>query len=226
MVELAVWEVVLRLAVAGLLGGLIGFEREVSGQPAGIRTHLLVSIGAALFTIAGAYGLVDFDSDENLRYDPTRIAAQVVTGIGFLGAGAIIQSGITIRGLTTAAGLWVVAGVGMVTAFGYWVAAISATFLAVGALYGLKIIDRRFIRLLVGKHVYLAITTTDEFDIAGLEGAVEEHGGRLLSFKVRAEEEENRHLSADVKLGETTRPMDLARAVSRLPGVIDVDSSD
>lgn len=225
MVDLPVWELLLRLAAAGLLGGLIGFEREVSGQPAGVRTHLLVSLGAALFTAAGAYGLLDFESATNLRYDPTRIAAQVVTGIGFLGAGAIIQSGITIRGLTTAAGLWVAAGVGMVTAFGYWAAALGATGLAVGALYGLKALDRRIVRLIVGKHVYLALTTTEEFDIATLERTVEENGGRLLSFKVRAETDAERHLAATIRLGEHTRPVDLARAVSGLPGVVDVDSS-
>ena len=225
MVDLPVWELLLRLAAAGLLGGLIGFEREVSGQPAGVRTHLLVSLGAALFTAAGAYGLLDFESATNLRYDPTRIAAQVVTGIGFLGAGAIIQSGITIRGLTTAAGLWVAAGVGMVTAFGYWAAALGATGLAVGALYGLKALDRRIVRLIVGKHVYLALTTTEEFDIASLERTVEENGGRLLSFKVRAETDAERHLAATIRLGEHTRPVDLARAVSEMPGVVDVDSS-
>jgi putative Mg2+ transporter-C (MgtC) family protein len=225
MVDLPVWELLLRLAAAGLLGGMIGFEREVSGQPAGVRTHLLVSLGAALFTAAGAYGLLDFESATNLRYDPTRIAAQVVTGIGFLGAGAIIQSGITIRGLTTAAGLWVAAGVGMVTAFGYWAAALGATAIAVGALYGLKALDRRIIRSIVGKQVYLAITTGELFDIAALERIVEDHGGRLLSFKVRAETDAHRHLSATVRLGEHTQPVELARAVSELPGVIDVDSS-
>jgi putative Mg2+ transporter-C (MgtC) family protein len=225
MVDLPVWELLLRLAAAALLGGLIGFEREVSGQPAGVRTHLLVSLGAALFTAAGAYGLMDFESATNLRYDPTRIAAQVVTGIGFLGAGAIIQSGITIRGLTTAAGLWVAAGVGMVTAFGYWAAALGATVIAVGALYGLKALDRRIVRMIVGRHVYLALTTTEEFDIATLEHLVEEHGGRLLSFKVRAETDAQRHLSATVRLGENTKPVDLARAASELPGIIDVDSS-
>ena len=225
MVELPIWELFVRLAVAGLLGGLIGFEREVSGQPAGVRTHLLVSLGAALFTMAGAYGLMDFADAENVRYDPTRIAAQVVTGIGFLGAGAIIQSGITIRGLTTAAGLWVAAGVGMTAAFGYWLASIGATFLAVAALYGLKILDRRLVRVLVGKHVYLALTTTSEFDIAGLQRVVEEHDARLVSFKLRAEAGDQRHMSANVRLGESTEPVELARAVSGIKGVVDVDSS-
>jgi len=104
-------ESLLRLALAALLGGLIGFEREMREREAGLRTHLLVSLGSALFTIVGAYGFHAFlDSGANVvRADPTRIAAQIVTGIGFLGAGAIIRQGLSVRGLTTAATLWVVA---------------------------------------------------------------------------------------------------------------------
>src|SRR5688572_13417309 len=96
-------EVVLRIAIAAVLGGLVGLEREVSEQPAGFRTHILVSLGAALFTLVGAYTFGGEGSD------PTRVAAQVVTGIGFIGAGVIFQQGASIRGLTTAASLWVTA---------------------------------------------------------------------------------------------------------------------
>ncbi|MDQ4025769.1 MAG: MgtC/SapB family protein, partial [Actinomycetota bacterium] len=109
------YELVLRIVLAAALGGFIGFERELSDQPAGFRTHMLVSVGAALFTVAGAYGVEDLFAEQTgrVRYDPTRIAAQIVTGIGFLGAGAIIQQGFSVRGLTTAASLWVTAAVGL-----------------------------------------------------------------------------------------------------------------
>src|SRR5687768_6586470 len=107
MPTLSVIELIVRVLLATGLGAVIGLEREISDQPAGLRTHILVSLGAALFTIAGAYGLIDFDTGEVARIDPTRVAAQVVTGIGFLGAGAIIQRGLNVRGLTTAASLWV-----------------------------------------------------------------------------------------------------------------------
>ena len=223
MVELSMWELFLRLAVAAVLGGLIGFEREVSGQAAGMRTHLLVSLGAALFTIAGAYALHDFD--DSVNFDPTRIAAQVVTGIGFLGAGAIIQSGLTIRGLTTAAGMWVAAGVGMTAAFGYWAACLGATFLAVVALYGLKILDRRILRTRLGKHVYLTLTTTEAFELHNLEQVIEEHHARLTSFRLRGEDQEGSHLAVNVHIGDRTKPVELARAITDLPGVLDVDSS-
>ncbi len=145
MPSLGSTEVLLRLVVAALLGGLIGLEREFSDQPAGLRTHLLVALGAALFTLTGAYGVSAFAGDENfVRIDPTRVAAQVVTGIGFLGAGAIIQQGFSVRGLTTAAALWVTAAVGLAAAFGYWLGALATTAVAIVALYGLKRVERAF----------------------------------------------------------------------------------
>src|SRR4051794_24743248 len=117
------WHVVLRLGVAALLGGAIGVERELRDREAGIRTHLLVSLGSALFTIVSAYGFHEFlaSGASVVRADPTRIAAQIVTGIGFLGAGAIIREGLSGRGLTTAATLWGVAAIGIASAAGgYW----------------------------------------------------------------------------------------------------------
>jgi putative Mg2+ transporter-C (MgtC) family protein len=109
------WHVTLRLGLAAVLGGAIGVERELRDREAGIRTHLLVSLGSALFTLVSAYGFHEFltSGDAVVRTDPTRIAAQIVTGIGFLGAGAIIREGLSVRGLTTAATLWVVAAIGM-----------------------------------------------------------------------------------------------------------------
>ena len=131
--------VVLRLAVAAVLGGAIGVERELRDREAGIRTHLLVSLGSALFTIVSAYGFHEFltSGASVVRADPTRIAAQIVTGIGFLGAGAIIREGLSVRGLTTAATLWVVAAIGMACGAGwYWAALVTAllTILALGPL--------------------------------------------------------------------------------------------
>lgn len=146
MPELQSGDVALRLVVAALLGGLIGLEREFSDQPAGLRTHLLVALGAALFTLTGAYGVSAFTQggDAVVTFDPTRVAAQIVTGIGFLGAGAIIQQGASVRGLTTAAALWVTAAVGLAAAFGYWFGAVTTAGVAIVALYGLKRVERAF----------------------------------------------------------------------------------
>jgi putative Mg2+ transporter-C (MgtC) family protein len=129
-------EVIIRLLLAGLLGALVGFEREYSEQPAGLRTHLLVSLGAALFTVAGAYSVFG----ENV--DPTRVAAQVATGIGFIGAGVIFKHGLNVRGLTTAAAIWVTAAIGTSVGLGHWIPGVTATVITVVALYGLKRFER------------------------------------------------------------------------------------
>jgi putative Mg2+ transporter-C (MgtC) family protein len=130
-----------RLSLAAVLGGAIGFERELRDREAGLRTHLLVCVGAALFTIVSAYGFEGFltSGDQVIRADPTRIAAQVVTGIGFLGAGAIIRQGLSVRGLTTAATLWVAAAIGIAAGAGYFSGAIVGTAITIVALWPLRI---------------------------------------------------------------------------------------
>src|SRR3712207_4335551 len=129
MPELSWVDVLARLALAGALGGLIGAEREIRDREAGFRTHLLVALGAALFTLVSAYAWTDwaFSTEAGLVFDPTRVAAQVVSGIGFLGAGAIIRQGFSVRGLTTAATLWAVAAIGMAAGTGYYWAAVATT---------------------------------------------------------------------------------------------------
>jgi putative Mg2+ transporter-C (MgtC) family protein len=116
-----------RLLVGALLGLAIGFEREIHGHPAGLRTHMLVALGSALFTVLSIYGFGAEGGSAIAPVDPTRIAAQIVSGIGFLGAGAILKDGIVIRGLTTAASLWATSAVGMAAGAGeYVIAAVSA----------------------------------------------------------------------------------------------------
>jgi putative Mg2+ transporter-C (MgtC) family protein len=134
--ELGILDLAARLAVAALLTGVIGLERELRERAAGLRTHMLVGVGSALFTIVSAYAWSDFvfSRQGGTVLDPTRVAAQIVTGIGFLGAGAIIRQGISVRGLTTAAGLWVVAAIGMAAGAGYYSAALIATGLVLVGL--------------------------------------------------------------------------------------------
>jgi putative Mg2+ transporter-C (MgtC) family protein len=130
-----------RLSLAAVLGGAIGFERELRDREAGLRTHLLVCLGSALFTIVSAYGFRDFltSGDQVIRADPTRIAAQIVTGIGFLGAGAIIRQGLSVRGLTTAATLWVSAAIGIAAGAGYYSGAVLGTVVTLIALWPLRV---------------------------------------------------------------------------------------
>ena len=142
---LAWWDVLARLGVAAGLGMAIGIERELRDREAGLRTHLLVCLGSALFTIVSAYGFHDLIANGGpvIRADPTRIAAQIVTGIGFLGAGAIIRDGLSVRGLTTAATLWVVAAVGMACGAGYYWPAVAATVLTIITLGPLRVVAHR-----------------------------------------------------------------------------------
>lgn len=222
--ELQSIDLALRLVVAALLGGLVGFEREFSDQPAGLRTHLLVSLGAALFTIVGAYGLGSFfDAEGDVRLDPTRIAAQVVSGIGFLGAGAILREGLNIRGLTTAAALWVAAAIGVASGFGYWEAAVVTSAVTVGALYGLKRIERTvFPRMRRDMHRF-TITMEPDLDLARLASEVESHGGRVHTLKVITREDERRYLVGYMRLSTGASLEEMAAAVAAVPGVSDAE---
>lgn len=129
-------ELTARLVVALVLGAVIGWERELQRMPAGFRTHALVALGAAIFTVVGAYAFAGSNSD------PTRVAAQIVSGIGFLGGGAILHYGGTVRGLTTAASLWAVAGVGMAAGAGLLVMATISTALIIIALEVFQRLER------------------------------------------------------------------------------------
>jgi putative Mg2+ transporter-C (MgtC) family protein len=132
-------DVTVRLLAAAALGAGLGLEREVHGHPAGMRTHLLVSLGSAMFTVLSVYAFAGTGSPA----DPSRIAAQVVTGIGFLGAGAIVKYGPNIRGLTTAGSLWVVAAIGLSCGAAAYSLAVAGTLIAVAALWPLHIVVQR-----------------------------------------------------------------------------------
>lgn len=132
-------DLVARLVVAAILGALIGLEREVHEHPAGMRTHLLVALGSAGFTV------LSIEAFAAPGADPARIAAQIVTGVGFLGAGAILKEGATIRGLTTAASLWAVAAVGMAAGSGAWLVASVTTILVLVSLWPLRLATERFV---------------------------------------------------------------------------------
>lgn len=131
----------LRLVVAGILGVFIGLEREYRAKEAGYRTHFLVAVGSALLMIVSQHGFDSMLGKEGVGLDPSRIAAQIVTGIGFIGAGTIILNRQIVRGLTTAAGIWATAGIGMCAGAGMYALAISATVLT---LVGLELLSRLF----------------------------------------------------------------------------------
>ena len=206
--------VLLRLSVAAALGGAIGLERELRERGAGLRTHLVVCLGSALFTLVSAYAFV------GPHVDPTRIAAQIVSGIGFLGAGAIIRQGLSVRGLTTAATLWLVAAIGMASGAGYYDAAIIATAGALLTLGPLRIVAYRATRRFRSETERLLVEVAAGGSPAPVIEAVERYG-RVVSLDV-SQEGDRRGIAIDIALhGEQSSPRVVA-AVAEIDGVLEV----
>ena len=178
-------EILARLGLAAGLGAAIGFEREVRNRSAGIRTHTLVGLGAALFTIAGAYGFRDIEHGPNV--DPARIAAQVVSGIGFIGAGAIIQARGGVRGVTTAATLWVTAALGVAAAAGVYVEAMAGGALALLTLVGLRLLTPYVARF--GLTTLIVQYTRGRGTLGPLLREIEDAGGTIGAVHLEDDDE-------------------------------------
>lgn len=216
-------ELLLRLLLSVLLGGLVGFERERKNRAAGLRTHVLVCMGSCLLMMLSMYGFTAFVGAPNVQLDPARLAAQVIAGIGFLGAGTILFTGRTITGLTTAASLWVVMAVGLAVGAGFYLAATCATVVAFLVLWGLNLLEKRLFHT---KQEHELTVTMDAVEGAGdrLRKALEEAGVRLVGVSVedRGEEErDNGQLSVRlrVRLGDTDQVLPLTERLRRVEGV-------
>ncbi len=144
--EISYFDLTLRLMLSLLLGGVIGLEREWNNHAAGFRTHILVSLGSTAIMLLSIYGFSAFVHEENVRIDPARLAAQVISGIGFLGAGAILRNGLTVSGLTTAASIWVVAAIGLSIGAGFYYGSILCTILVFLSLLVLNKWEKRWKR--------------------------------------------------------------------------------
>jgi uncharacterized membrane protein YhiD involved in acid resistance len=217
-------DIAARLVLSAILGAIIGLERELRAHPAGIRTHLLVSLGSALFTVVSIFGFLDVAGlGANAQADPTRVAAQVVSGIGFLGAGAIIKYGTSIRGLTTAGSLWATAAIGM--AAGAGMAGIAIVGWAV-VLFSLWPLDRIVERIQSGSDETIRVRlrlrglrslgqVTDEFAKMGVE--VTEVRGEWLA--------DDRYLvELDLRPSGRTRTEGLIRRVGAIRDVESVEA--
>ena len=222
MPELQWGEVLLRIILAGVLGGAIGAEREIREREAGLRTHMLVAVGAALFTIVSAYAWTDFQfsTREGVTFDPTRIAAQVVTGIGFLGAGAIIRQGLSIRGLTTAASLWVVAAIGMASGAGYYSAAVITTVLVLVSLWPLRILAYRIFERIRPGELRLEVELRANEGPSVLLDALEGQNVAVHAFELE-DARDRRRVVLDVRLAES-RPESVTAELMRLEQVLGV----
>ena len=165
---------IMRLAIAGLLGTLIGLEREYRAKEAGMRTHFLVALGRCLIMIVSQYG---FGAS---AYDGSRVAAQIVSGIGFIGAGTIMMQNQFVRGLTTAAGLWVAAGIGMAIGGGLYIMGIVSTLLV---LLGLELFGRLFGRF-QARVLNLVFTADCNTDLVGISNDISQHNCRVVKCTV------------------------------------------
>ncbi len=176
--------VVLRLVLAALLGGVIGFERERVESAAGLRTHALVALGSALVMIVSSFGFVAAVHAPNVVVDPSRVAAQVVSGIGFLGAGVIVFRREIIRGLTTAASVWAVAGIGLAVGGGMYLAAVVTTLLGFAILAIMKPVERR---LVTARHRQPSTLIIDRqrLSLSALRSRLEEAGVSVESLASR-----------------------------------------
>jgi putative Mg2+ transporter-C (MgtC) family protein len=210
------FELLGRLLLAAVLGGAIGAERELNDQAAGLRTHMLLTIGACLFTLISAYGF-----SGGIGTDPSRLAAQIVTGIGFLGGGAIVRHGLTVKGLTTAASIWATASVGVAVGAGSYVLGIGGAVLVVGTLFGLRRVSNLLQRWGVSREEFVLATVPgfdvqrvvellrhERVDLRGLEHQQDDDGDRIVLL---------------VKLRPRYRPEQLLDALKRLEGVLQVE---
>ena len=175
-------DLVLRIFVGGLLGGLIGLERELREKEAGFRTHFLVAVGSALLTVISAYGydyILPLFSSEILSFDPSRIAAQIVSGIGFIGAGLIFIHKNAVRGLTTAAGIWTTSAIGVAAGVGHYDFAIATTFLVLLALEGMLFVNK----LTDKKHYRVSLSALERDRIRDVVDIIRQDNVNPTSFR-------------------------------------------
>lgn len=175
-----IWDFILRLLVAGILGAIIGLDREYRAKEAGYRTHFLVSLGSALIMIVSQYGFQDIIQEQSVGLDPSRVAAQVVSGIGFIGAGTIILQKQIVRGLTTAAGIWATAGIGLAVGAGMYIISIAATILT---LIGLELLSLLF-KSVGMKSSHIVFSTTDQNLLKSIIKKIESKEYLIASYEM------------------------------------------
>ena len=213
-------ELLLRILLGTLLGAVIGFERDLHGRPAGLRTHTIVALASATFMVVSTRFLYfqHYTPADLVAVDPSRIASAVVSGIGFLGAGAILRTGITIRGLTTAAGLWLVAAIGMAAGGGMYVEAVFATVVGLGALTLLRRFEdrgepiaRQKITIIVDESVSPISAITQALSRKGTVLSQEVYEGPLEDGRVR--------ITFEVRTPAPVHGQDLAHVLAGLAGI-------
>ncbi len=211
-------EVILRLMVAVVLGGLIGYERENTNRPAGFRTHILVCVGAALVVVTSQYLIQVYPS---ITVDPTRLGAQVISGIGFLGAGTIIRDGFNVRGLTTAASLWAVSCVGIAVGSGFYVGAAVATLFIFLTLIILKKAEKHFSKRNLYRTFIVEYQNVNGL-IGHVNGIFESQRIEIKNIRLNKGEENEQIMTLLVKLPGSAIDLQILSDIQSLEGVKNV----
>ena len=212
------YELIWRLVLSALLGGLLGLEREAHGRAAGLRTHILVSVGSALIMLTSMH-IFDIYRNERINIDPARIAAQVVSGIGFLGAGTILRFRASVIGLTTAASLWAVAGIGLAVGCGFTTGALVTTEIALITLFVLTRIEKCFIR----RDWYRVLSVTTKGDASQIEqirAILSDYNLEVRDFEMkRSDDKEMVILEVTLKLTNDKYDDVLLSDIMRIKGI-------
>ena len=225
---------VLRLVVAAILGGIVGIERGSGDRPAGLRTHILVCVGSTLFMLVSLYGFdevtppTQLEEDIGQRRDSARIAAQVVSGIGFLGAGTILHEGLTIRGLTTAASLWMVSAIGLAVGSGMYFLSAVATLLTMITLVSLHTWEKRYAVSSRSDRRFVRVVTTNRPNaITDVTSYLSLNNMQVKSLNVKKDKSKDRliiELFIKTSKNSGIDGADINRALQEIEGVVSVEN--
>ena len=216
----ASFEIILKLSLACLLGGLIGFQRESIQKPAGLKTHMLVCLGAALVVVTSDYIFNSYPSTAGI--DPSRLGAQVISGIGFLGAGTILRDGVSIRGLTTAASLWTVACIGLAAGAGFYWGAVSASILVFLILTFSRGFEAKFREKRNLKHITLLIDSSCT-PVGDIEKVLGESQVSIQSIRFKpAKEEGYVFLSLLLKYADMSQSPKVIEKLYGIDGIVEI----
>jgi len=209
---------IIRILVAAALGAVVGLERERQDQPAGLRTHIILVIGAAMAMVLSA-NLGYLFARPGLPADPARLAAQVISGIGFLGAGAILRYGFTVKGLTTATSLWTMAIVGLTVGAGYYLVAVIATALILVVLVLLNVIEKRFVRLSVSRFITIEAGFRKGI-VKAIRKVVEKFADDIHNFTIQKHVKDKRlRIQVVAKISKDQNLEELIEEISDIEGV-------
>jgi putative Mg2+ transporter-C (MgtC) family protein len=216
MTEIPLYEIFFRLAAALLAGGAIGFERERDSQPAGLRTHMIVALGAALVMILSINIAIEFQAQDA---DPTRLAAQVVSGIGFLGAGAILRFGFNVKGLTTASTLWTTAMIGLAIGYGYYLVSLFAVVIMLIVLTLVERFEKKFVRINVIRTVVIEVRDREGI-IREVRKTISKMSDAVMAFNVQ-KSLKNKHLRIEIvaRFNRSEKLEDMMEVLSAIESV-------